>query len=225
MSKIIAIIPVRKFDKYLQGKNLLPFKDSNLMVHKIRQLKGVSGISEIIVSSEDEEHLRIARDEGVTAKLRPVEYADENADFGDFVSYIASDIDCKHILWASVTSPMVEQNNYEAAIKKYLEVIDNGYDSLISVTVVKRFLLDENGPFNFRFHKNTRTNNKIPILYQFTNGIVLAPRASMIEWKYNWGHVPFKYIIAPTKTIDICNLEDYKLAKILATYEHLLKSK
>ena len=49
---ITAIIPVKGNSTRLPNKNILPFADSNLLIHKIRQLKQVEGITEIIVSSD-----------------------------------------------------------------------------------------------------------------------------------------------------------------------------
>ena len=45
--KFLAIIPVRAGSRRLPNKNILPFGDSNLLVHKIRQLKKVVLIDEI----------------------------------------------------------------------------------------------------------------------------------------------------------------------------------
>jgi CMP-N-acetylneuraminic acid synthetase len=217
MKNIIAIVPARKFDERLPGKNVLEFAGTNLLIHKLRQLKKVKKIGDIIVSSDEVQYLNMAQSEGVSTDLRPLEFADKNADFGSFVNYISSKIECNHILWASPTSPMVDENDYDEAIKKYLEIIDDGYDSLITVNKIKRYLLDANGPLNFRFQSNIRNHSKLPILYEFTNGIVIAPRNSMIKWRYNWGAIPFKHELPFMKTLDICNLEEYEFAKYLAT--------
>ena len=157
----------------------------------------------------------MAKKEGAMVDLRPSEFAEKNADFGSFVNYISTKFECNHILWASPTSPMVDDKDYEDAIEKYLNVINEGYDSLITVNKIKRYLLDENGPLNFRFHSNARNQTKLPVLYEFTNGIVLAPRISMIKWKYNWGTIPYKYELPFMKILDICNLEEYEFANYL----------
>lgn len=215
MKNIIAIVPARKFDERLPGKNVLEFAGTNLLIHKLRQLKKVNKISEIIVSSDEVQYLDMAKTEGATTDLRPIEFADKNADFGSFVNYISTKFECNHILWASPTSPMVDEKDYEEAIEKYLDIINDGYDSFITVNKIKRYLLDENGPLNFRFQSNTRSLSKLPVLYEFTNGIVLAPRTSMIKWRYNWGTIPYKHELPVMKTLDICNLEEYEFAKYL----------
>lgn len=213
MKIITAIIPARAKDPILEDKNILPFGDSNLLTHKIRQLKKVNLIDEIIVTSESEKYLNLAKIEDVKVDLRPDKYSDINADFGDFLSYIVSKVETKHILWAPPTSPMIDESDFKNAINKYLEIIDNGYDSLITTSKLKRHLLDENGPLNFRFKESQRNNEALPTLYEFTNGIVIAPKESILKWKYNWGKMPYKYQIDSLKSIDICNSLDYVFAK------------
>lgn len=41
---ITAVIPARAGSRRLKNKNILPFADSNLLIHKIRQLKKVKGV-------------------------------------------------------------------------------------------------------------------------------------------------------------------------------------
>ena len=215
MNEFIAVIPAREHDDVLPGKNILPFGKTNLLIHKIKQLKKVDQIKKIIVTSESQKYLDMVRGEEIEIDLRPGEFADSKSNFGDFVEYIASKVTAENILWASVTSPMINENDYFVAIEKYKQVINKGYDSLISVNKLKRFLLDENGPLNFRFNFHERSTTKLPTLYSFTNGVVIAPTASMIQWKYNWGEKPYKLEFSPDKTIDICNQAEYEFAKFL----------
>jgi CMP-N-acetylneuraminic acid synthetase len=215
-TSMLAVIPAREFDEHMPGKNALPIRDTNLLVHKIRQLKKLFPPRDVRVSSESQEYLRLAAQEGVMADLRPLEFADQAASFGDFVHYVASSLECDHILWASPTSPLVDEKDFELAIDLYLKVLNQGYDSLITVNKLKRFLLDENGPLNFRFDTRERDSIKLPVLYEFVNGIVIAPRHSMIKWRYNWGQMPFKLQLPPQKIVDICNEAEYDFAKFLA---------
>ena len=57
--KITAVVPVKGSSSRLPNKNILPFGDSNLLQHKIEQLKKVKGLHEIIVSSDSDEMLAI----------------------------------------------------------------------------------------------------------------------------------------------------------------------
>lgn len=215
---MVAVIPAREYDAHLPGKNLLPINNTNLLVHKIRQLKKVFDPRDVHVSSESKEYLNFATEEGVSADVRPMEFAGPEASFGDFVHYVASSLECEHILWASPTSPLIDHEDFMLAIDLYFKVLHKGYDSLITTNKLKRFLLDENGPLNFRFNIQDRSNVKLPVLYEFVNGIVIAPRQSMLKWHYNWGVLPYKLQLPPHKIVDICNESEFSFASFLASH-------
>ncbi|MDR1325960.1 MAG: hypothetical protein LBK00_07995 [Treponema sp.] len=86
--RITAVIPVKGGSNRVPGKNILPFAGTNLLIHKIRQLKNLPSVSEILVSSNSDEMLDMAETEGAKAMKRPVDLADESRPFGDFVEYI-----------------------------------------------------------------------------------------------------------------------------------------
>lgn len=160
MESITAIIPVKKISTRLPSKNILPFGGTNLLIHKIRQLKAVERVTDIVVSSDSEEMLEIARKEGVTAQLRPKQYADESLPISEFITWLGNTVDGDHCMWACVTSPLVDAGLYEKAIDLYFAKLQEGYDSLVTVLPFRHYLMDENGPFNFsrgrgcpRFHR------------------------------------------------------------------------
>ena len=90
---ITAVIPVKGNSTRLPNKNILPFGDSNLLQHKIEQLKQVKGLHEIIVSSDSDEMLAIGEKCGVKAIKRPTKYADESVPFGMFLEYLCDTIE------------------------------------------------------------------------------------------------------------------------------------
>ena len=217
---ITAIVPARKEKDRLEDKNILPFGDSNLLIHKLRQLRQIPQLDHIIVTSEDDEILQLASDFGVTALKRPDIYADRRTPFGEFVEYICNQVPGKHILWACVTSPFVDSDLYENAIEKYKQALNEGYDSLISVQRLKRFIVDANGSVNFRRGLRHKNSEDLPLLYLYTNGIVLAPREKMIEWKYNWGHIPYMLEVDKKTGLDISDEYDYYIARLMEENQH-----
>lgn len=130
---LTAIIPVKANSSRLPNKNILPFGESNLLIHKIRQLKQVESITDIIVSTDSEKMLKMAESEGVRAIERPLKYADESVPFGRFLEYLSEILPNEHIMWACVTSPLVETYLYRKAISLYFDKVNEGFDSLITV--------------------------------------------------------------------------------------------
>lgn len=61
MKTITAIIPVRAGSTRLKNKNVAPFAGTNLLINKINQLKLVSEITKIVVSSDSDLMLEMAK--------------------------------------------------------------------------------------------------------------------------------------------------------------------
>lgn len=101
--KVTAIIPAKGMSNRLPSKNTLEFGESNLLVHKIRQLKQVDAITEVIVSSEDDDILTMADKEGARAIKRPYEYSAETLPFQDFLYYITGEAREDHVMWACLS--------------------------------------------------------------------------------------------------------------------------
>lgn len=210
---ISAVIPVKGHSSRLRNKNILPFADSNLLVHKIRQLKQVKEIDEIIVSSDSDDMLQMASAEGVNAIKRPKMYADESQPFGRFLEYVCGILRYDNLMWACCTSPMVEPRLYQRAIRLYYEKLTKGYDSLITVQKFQHFLLNEKGPMNFSTGLNHVNSQDLPVYHYFTNGIILAPKENVFKWKYHFGPKVYRMEVEQNEAVDIDTYWDYVIAK------------
>jgi len=208
-----AIIPVRKGSRRLKNKNIATFAGSNLLEYKINQLKKVTAITNIVVSSDCDYMLSIAEKSGVIPHKRAIEYCDEQTKtFGEVVEHICREVDGEHILWATCTSPLVEPEHYRAAIDCYLDKLKIGFDSLMSVEELKRYLWTEEGPLNYKLGTGHVPSQELPTLYRVTDGILLAPREKMIEWQYFHGVKPYKYVMDKRSSVDIDDQLDLECA-------------
>lgn len=204
MRKITAIIPVRAGSRRLKNKNIAPFAGTNLLVHKIEQLKKVKEISRIVVSSDSDLMLQMAKAAGAETHKRAPEYCDEKTKtFGEVVRHVAESVEGDDILWATCTSPLVTPKLYAQAIKEYYPALEQGYDSLVSFEVIKRYLWDDNGPVNYELGLKHVPSQQLPNLYIVTDGILLAPREKMIEWSYFHGRNPYRFIVDKRSGCDI----------------------
>jgi len=203
MKNLVAIIPARKADILFADKNILPLGNSNLLINKIEQLKLASGIDAIYLSTDSDEYAAIAKSLGVFVDKRPSSLSALSSDFSEFVVYIANKIESNHILWAPTITPFIGELDYSSAIKTYFDSLNNGYDSLISVKKLRRNLLDDNGPLNFSFYQKSQVF--YPNIFEYVNGITIAPRLDMLRWRYNWGKNPIKIELDALKSLDICN--------------------
>lgn len=215
-----AIIPVKENSSRLPNKNILPFGNTNLLIHKIRQLKQVEEITDIIVSSDSEQMLTMALNEGVKALKRPLKYANESVPFGMFLEYLAGEIPNEHVMWACVTSPLVEPYLYKEAIEIYFDKLEDGFDSLITVLPCKSYYMDDNGPINFEVGLKHQNSEYLKPIYHFTNGINICPKNKLIEWHYNYGPNPYRLQVNKREAVDIDDMYDYVCAKAMLNIEN-----
>jgi len=211
-----AIIPVRAGSRRLKNKNISPFNGTNLLINKICQLKDVPLISRIVVSSDSDEMLEMAKNENIEIHKRSWEYCDEKTKtFGEVVAHIADSVSGDNIVWATCTSPLVSPDSYQKAINLYednvLKLKIN--DSLITVEPFKRYMWDDNGPLNYRLGINHVPSQQLPVFYFVTDGILIAERKNMIKWNYFHGTNPYKMELEKIECVDIDDLLDLEKAK------------
>lgn len=212
---IVAVIPVKKNSSRLPNKNILPFADTNLLEHKIKQLKQIKEIEEIVVSSDSEKMLQIAKSYGVSIDERPIEFANETRPFGEFLVYLTTKLKQTHLMWACCTSPLVSVQRYKEAIGLYFENLENKkHDSLITVYKFKHFMLDEKGPMNYKRGLGHLNSQDLPAYDFFTNGIILSPMKKVAEWKYNYGPNPYRMDLTQVEAVDIDTEFDYHCALV-----------
>lgn len=218
MNKVVAVIPVR--DSYFANtslcKDLLPFGNSNLLEHKIRQLKAINNI-DVLVTTESKTIADIATKQQVEVLCRPEILSMQQTPFRELVHFVCEHTSYEHILWACVTSPFITANIYQRAVALYIEKLKEGYDSLVTVQKMQRYLFDNNGTLNFRISE-LKPIEKLPELYIFTNGISLAPRLKMKQWGYTSGTKAYKMILNKLESVDICDVFDYECAKFFLNF-------
>ena len=77
--RIHAVIPARAGSKRVPGKNVRPVRGRPLVWYSIRAAQQCAKIGRIVVSSDDETVLAIAREAGVEAHRRPAALASDTA--------------------------------------------------------------------------------------------------------------------------------------------------
>lgn len=214
MNNVTAVIPVREipFENSNTPKDILSLQDENLLTNKIKILKEIPEIK-IIVTTESNKLGSIAEDNGVEVLYRPKEYSRTETPFSELISFVCSSIKTEHIMWSCVTSPLISAETYKKAIDLYFEKIKLGYDSLVTVQKLQRYILDENGTLNYNPGTEVNEIQKLPKLFVFTNGISIAPLDVLKKHSYTCGKRPFMYELNKIESIDICDSFDYECTK------------
>ena len=227
MDKIAFFLPTRKGSERVKNKNTRPFAgiEGGLIENKIRQLLCCEKIDEIILSTNDETCMKVAKkfsqDKRVRIIPRPEELCLGSTNLQDLICYVPTITDADHIMWGHVTTPLASSAEYDKGIELYLSKIHEGYDSLVGVTELRNFLLNKEG----KLINNTtnipwpRTQDLEP-LYEINHTMFLAKREVYIEQKNRIGQKPLLHVMDEFHSKDIDWEEDYIIAEIMYKSMH-----
>lgn len=215
--KICAIVPVRAGSKRVVNKNIRSFAGSTLLQRKINQLKALSEIETVYVSSDSPEMLKIAEASRCVALERPVEFASDFVPMSEVYKHLAESVKEALVLFTHVTNPFCDSVSYRAAIDQFLSLKDK-YDSLTTVTNVKDFLYWDGKPVNFDPKSKPRSQD-LPNIVKLNHAISIAPRDLIIREKNIFGPSPFLMSLSDMEAFDIDTELDFKIAECLATKE------
>lgn len=219
MRKIKIVIPLKTNSERVPNKNLRTFiGEDSLFDVKAKQLIKCFKPSDVLVSSENKEVEKLCDKYGFNFHLRDVSLTKSNARENQIVQTLIEAVGDKEcdIMWVQVTQPLFKE--FSEIIDKWNEIVNEGYDSLTVVKRARHHLLDEKGnPVNFNFGYWHKISQDLPKLFEVTWSAFIMSREMLNQAYYQIGRNPYLYETnAPL--VDIDNLSDFEVAKILYKY-------
>lgn len=138
-TKILAIIPARGGSKGVILKNIKPLAGKPLINYTIESAQQSQLIDRLILSSEDDNIIEVAKKSGVEIPFkRPEHLAGDNSSSLEVVQHAINFYEKKNLYFDAVlllqpTTPFREKGFMDKAIKKFLK---GNYDALVSVRTV-----------------------------------------------------------------------------------------
>jgi CMP-N,N'-diacetyllegionaminic acid synthase len=212
--KITALIPCRSGSTRVKNKNTKPFYNTTLVENKIKMcinLKKLNYINDIIINTDCEIVINIAKKYNLKTHLREKYYASSECPAYKYFNHIAKVTECDHILLCQVTCPIIKLETYIDIINKY-QKLDNNFDSIITVKDVKEHLWLNNKPLNYTLNKSPNSQD-LPDIKRITYGINILPREIMIENCNAIGNKPYLYTLDDFESIDIDTPFDFNYAE------------
>tara|TARA_X000000950_G_scaffold28172_1_gene30360 strand:+ start:3367 stop:4047 length:681 start_codon:yes stop_codon:yes gene_type:complete len=209
--KMTAVVAVRAGSQRVKNKNVRPFADTNLLELKLKVLLRVKNIDEIVVNSDSEIMLEIAKKYNVKSVKREEYFASSEASNSDFHKHIAEVTETDFIFLAPVCSPFI-------GVKKHYEAINNfmqsDFDSLTSCELVKGHLWLDGEPINYSL-ENVPNSQDLPDIKKLNYGISIINRQVMIDRKGLVGFNPDFIILNEIESFDIDEMETFNTAEVL----------
>ncbi len=213
---IKALVAVRSGSTRVLNKNIRTFAGSSLLEIKLQQLKRIKELDGIVVNSNDEQMLSVARGLGCETVLRDPYYASNDVSMSDVYKNMAENTDSDIIAYINVTNPLLLDETISKAIARYYEGRKK-YDSLNSAHLVKEFLFKDNLPVNYDLRHQPRSQD-LPDIAALNFAVSILERQTMIECKTVVGYRPDIYVIDEVEATDIDNQIDFDFAEFVYKY-------
>ena len=215
--KVSALIAVRSGSVRVKNKNIRTFNDSTLLELKIKQLQSVKEINDVVVNSNSDEMLSIAKNLGAKTVKRDDYYASNTISMSSVFEHMAKNMDCENILYANCTNPLVSTNSYSDAIRIFLNNT-SAYDSLVSCHDIKEFLYLDGKALNYDPMNQPRSQD-LPDVVALNFAISIISKSDMIKNKNIIGINPYFYKLNEVESLDIDTPLDFFIAEKL--YQHI----
>ena len=181
---------------------------------KINSVKNTS-IDQIFVSSDDDKMLFLAKKLGANTIKRDEYYASDHVPMSDVYVHMAEQLDCDHIAYLNVTSPMLSDKTLQRCILKY-ESLPQQYDSLATVSLIREYMWMNGKAINYDPLNHPRSQD-LPEIFGINFAACILPRKTMIENRNVVGNNFYKYQTPPEESIDIDTMLDFEIAEFLYT--------
>ena len=218
MNKLVAVVPIRKGSQRVKHKNFKPFGGKNLLIHKIEILKKLDYVDEIIINTDSDKAISLAKKLGVKYFKRDAYFASSQCVNSEFWKNIADNTKSEFIMFTNCTSPLIKLSTYKEIIslsKKFIE--KNKFDSLNTVTEIKEFLFKDNKPINFKLNKTPNSQN-LPNIVKLNFAINILKTKQMSSGKSLIGKMPYLHKLNEVEGLDINTEYEFLFAEYLYKY-------
>ncbi|PYE38591.1 CMP-N-acetylneuraminic acid synthetase [Rhizobium sp. PP-F2F-G20b] len=221
---VTVFLPCRAGSERVKNKNTRAFAGNlgGLLAIKIAQLLSCFEIDKIIVSTNDDVAMSIVTnlhgaDPRVELIRRPEMLCGSHSSTDDVIKYVPTVIEHGPVLWTHVTSPFVTGYHYKEIIKRYLADMKSGdHDSLMTVTEVRTFVWNEQGPINYErtVEKWPRTQTIKP-LFEVNSAAFMVDVEMISRVNDRIGRRPRLFPLDRKVSFDIDWPDDFDIAELI----------
>jgi len=214
--KIVAVILARGGSKGIPRKNVLPVGGVPLIGRSIKAALAAPSVSEVYVSTDDEEIATVAKEYGAKVVDRPAEFADDTASSESALFHFAEAVPAETYVFLQCTSPFTTGEDIEGAIQKFNE---EGIDSVLSVTedhggfLCGGFTWDEDGKSVNYDYTNRPRRQDMKKTYRENGAIYIMTREGLLEHQNRLHGKVGIYEISRLRSFEIDEPEDMSLAE------------
>jgi len=223
---ILALIPARGGSKGIPRKNLAQLCGRPLITWTIAAARSASCITRIVVSTDDGEVSRVARENGAEAPfLRPAELATDTTPGIEPVIHAVEWLDANEryqpdlVMLLQPTSPLRTSADIQASVELFNK---SGADAVVSVTEAEHhpYWMKRFGPGGrledfVRLGEVPARRQDLPPAYALNGAIYLIKREVLLSGRTLFPADTAGYVMPRERSLDIDSLLDLRVAGLL----------
>lgn len=226
INSFLALIPARGGSKRLPKKNILPLNGIPLIGYTITAACQSRYINQIVVSSDDDEILGLAQQQGVYPLKRPDILATDTATTYEVIEHVIKNFPhYEYLVLLQPTSPLRTHQHIDEAIR-LLE--RNAADAVVSVCPTEHSplwsnTLPPNGDMSHFLpaELRNRRSQDLPTYYRLNGALYICRISKLLEEKSLFlKDKIFAYIMDKESSVDIDEKLDFLLAEVLLRERH-----
>ena len=227
MKKVLAVIPARGGSKSVPRKNIALIAGKPLLAYTVEEAQKVSEISDLIVSTDDEEIASVAGSLGVNVPfLRPTELATDDAEAAPVLAHALFAMEAQRaerydaIMMLQPTTPLRMAFHIQTALDMFDRI---NCDSVVSVVSVggnhpfrmKRLIDDHLINFIDQGFEDMRPRQTLPPVYIRNGAVYLSSRYVVANQQQVVGATCIGFEMGAEESINIDDRLDFKMAELL----------
>jgi CMP-N-acetylneuraminic acid synthetase len=215
-AKILALLPMKGHSERVPNKNMRNFCGRPLYHAVMESLLQSKYISKVVINTDSNEikqdALRFFKNI-IIVHDRPESIRGDFVSMNEIIGYDIEKLEGENFLQTHSTNPLLRTETIDRAVEEYSTVLNEGYDSLFSVTRLQTRLYDTDGrAINHNPDDLIRTQD-LPPVYEENSCLYIFSRKSFLKKKRRIGANPFMFEIPREEAWDIDEEIDFEIAE------------
>lgn len=208
---VLAVIPARAGSKGIPNKNIRLINGKPLIWYAITNALNSKYISEVIVTTDSEEIITIAKQMNVTVHRRSADLCGDEVTLDAVIYDAIKDKEFEYIVTMQPTSPTLKRETLDSAIDY---TIKNDFDTVISVINQPHLSWKEVEGKKVPNYEKRLNRQYLPANYLETGAFVVS-KASAVSESSRIGAKVDVFEISEDEAIDIDTFKDLRCAELL----------
>lgn len=214
--KIVGVTPVKMNNVRTPGKNTKPLSDGTPLIYLIQKtMLSISEVNEYYVYCSNHQ-IQDFLLEGTKYIKRDTIFDTAEADVIEMMYRFSLSVEADVYIQVHATAPFISSDS----IRKGIEMVQSGYDSVCAVKRMQDFLWIDGKPLNYSLEKIPRTQDMSPIFVE-TTGMYIYTKDVIQKLHRRIGQNPYLLEVSEIEATDINNPIDFEIAD--AIYSKIIK--